>query len=121
MPIAKEFNPDIVLISAGFDAAIGHPPPLGGYNVSSACKYYTSFTDFIDHAISTPIIRTKILRTHIRLVGNFGEYLSNVKKKRNQKLIIYVNISTIKSIWVVILKWLYFPYNLLSSFKVLVT
>lgn len=37
MPIAKEFNPDIVLISAGFDAAIGHPPPLGGYNVSSAC------------------------------------------------------------------------------------
>lgn len=39
MPIAKEFNPDIVLISAGFDAAIGHPPPLGGYNVSSACKY----------------------------------------------------------------------------------
>ena len=38
MPIAKEFNPDIVLISAGFDAASGHPPPLGGYNVSSACK-----------------------------------------------------------------------------------
>ncbi|XP_022309888.2 histone deacetylase 4-like isoform X8 [Crassostrea virginica] len=37
MPIAKEFNPDIVLISAGFDAASGHPPPLGGYNVSSAC------------------------------------------------------------------------------------
>ncbi|XP_056007744.1 histone deacetylase 4-like isoform X4 [Ostrea edulis] len=37
MPIAKEFNPDIVLISAGFDAAAGHPPPLGGYNVSAAC------------------------------------------------------------------------------------
>lgn len=120
MPIAKEFNPDIVLISAGFDAAIGHPPPLGGYNVSSACKYYVSFTDFIDHAISTPIIRTKILRTNIRLVRNFRECINNVEK-RNQKLIIYVNISTIKSIWVVILKWLYFPYNLLSSFKVLVT
>jgi acetoin utilization deacetylase AcuC-like enzyme len=41
MPIAKEFNPDVVLISAGFDAAEGHPPPLGGYNVSAACKYYT--------------------------------------------------------------------------------
>lgn len=120
MPIAKEFNPDIVLISAGFDAAIGHPPPLGGYNVSSACKYYTSFTDFIDHAISTPIIRTKILRTNIRLVRNFRECINNVEK-RNQKLIIYVNISTIKSIWVVILKWLYFPNSLLSSFKVLVT
>lgn len=120
MPIAKEFNPDIVLISAGFDAAIGHPPPLGGYNVSSACKYYASFTDFIDHAISTQFIRTKILRTNIRLVRNFRECINNVEK-RNQKLIIYVNISTIKSIWVVILKWLYFPYNLLSSFKVLVT
>ncbi|KAL0267877.1 UNVERIFIED_CONTAM: hypothetical protein PYX00_010026 [Menopon gallinae] len=37
MPIAKEFDPDIVLVSAGFDAAAGHPPPLGGYKVSAAC------------------------------------------------------------------------------------
>uniref|UniRef100_A0A8D0FV35 Histone deacetylase n=1 Tax=Strix occidentalis caurina TaxID=311401 RepID=A0A8D0FV35_STROC len=31
MPIAHEFSPDVVLVSAGFDAADGHPPPLGGY------------------------------------------------------------------------------------------
>ncbi|NXL79331.1 HDAC7 deacetylase, partial [Leptocoma aspasia] len=31
MPIAHEFCPDVVLVSAGFDAAEGHPPPLGGY------------------------------------------------------------------------------------------
>lgn len=37
MPIAREFNPDVVLVSAGFDAAAGHPPPLGGYSVSPAC------------------------------------------------------------------------------------
>lgn len=37
MPIAKEFNPDIVLVSAGFDAGDGHLPPLGGYRVSPAC------------------------------------------------------------------------------------
>ncbi|XP_037936405.1 histone deacetylase 4 isoform X2 [Teleopsis dalmanni] len=37
MPIAKYFNPDIVLVSAGFDAAAGHPAPLGGYLVSPAC------------------------------------------------------------------------------------
>lgn len=37
MPIAREFSPDIVLVSAGFDAASGHPAPLGGYNVSAAC------------------------------------------------------------------------------------
>lgn len=37
MPIAREFAPDIVLVSAGFDAAVGHPPPLGGYVVSPAC------------------------------------------------------------------------------------
>uniref|UniRef100_A0A1B0DR79 histone deacetylase n=1 Tax=Phlebotomus papatasi TaxID=29031 RepID=A0A1B0DR79_PHLPP len=37
MPIAREFAPDIVLVSAGFDAASGHPPPLGGYMVSPAC------------------------------------------------------------------------------------
>ncbi|KAK1341229.1 hypothetical protein QTO34_017632, partial [Cnephaeus nilssonii] len=34
MPIAREFSPDLVLVSAGFDAAEGHPAPLGGYHVS---------------------------------------------------------------------------------------
>lgn len=38
MPIAREFSPDLVLVSAGFDAAEGHPAPLGGYHVSAKCK-----------------------------------------------------------------------------------
>ena len=38
MPIAREYNPDIVLVSAGFDAAAGHPAPLGGYDISAQCK-----------------------------------------------------------------------------------
>lgn len=38
MPIAREFAPDLVLVSAGFDAAEGHPAPLGGYHVSAKCK-----------------------------------------------------------------------------------
>ncbi|KAJ8260106.1 hypothetical protein GJAV_G00177130 [Gymnothorax javanicus] len=37
MPIAREFCPDMVLVSSGFDASEGHPPPLGGYNVSAKC------------------------------------------------------------------------------------
>lgn len=37
MPIAREYSPDIVLVSAGFDAASGHPANLGGYIVSPAC------------------------------------------------------------------------------------
>ncbi|XP_042303942.1 histone deacetylase 7 isoform X2 [Sceloporus undulatus] len=40
MPIAREFCPDVVLVSAGFDAAEGHPPPLGGYKVSAKCFGY---------------------------------------------------------------------------------
>ena len=43
MPIAREFNPDMVLVSAGFDAAIGHPAPLGGYEVTAACKFFLIF------------------------------------------------------------------------------
>lgn len=39
MPIAQEFSPDVVLVSAGFDAAEGNPVPLGGYKVSSKCKH----------------------------------------------------------------------------------
>lgn len=37
IPIAKEFQPDVVLVSAGFDAAAGHSPALGGYRVTAAC------------------------------------------------------------------------------------
>uniref|UniRef100_A0A146LH71 Histone deacetylase n=1 Tax=Lygus hesperus TaxID=30085 RepID=A0A146LH71_LYGHE len=37
MPIAKEFCPDLILVSAGFDAATGHSAPLGGYKLSPSC------------------------------------------------------------------------------------
>ena len=40
MPIAKAFNPDLVIVSAGFDAAMGHDHPIGGYLVSTACFAY---------------------------------------------------------------------------------
>uniref|UniRef100_A0A3B3Z896 Histone deacetylase n=1 Tax=Periophthalmus magnuspinnatus TaxID=409849 RepID=A0A3B3Z896_9GOBI len=40
MPIANEFGPDIVLVSSGFDAVEGHPPPLGGYTLTSKCFGY---------------------------------------------------------------------------------
>ncbi|XP_014898884.1 histone deacetylase 4-like isoform X2 [Poecilia latipinna] len=40
MPIADEFAPDIVLVSSGFDAVEGHPPPLGGYTLTSKCFGY---------------------------------------------------------------------------------
>ncbi|GAA54377.1 histone deacetylase 4/5 [Clonorchis sinensis] len=36
LPVALEFQPDLVIVSAGFDAAPGHPASLGGYNVSPA-------------------------------------------------------------------------------------
>lgn len=39
MPIANEFAPDIVLVSSGFDAVEGHPPPLGGYVLTSKCEF----------------------------------------------------------------------------------
>ncbi|XP_022251824.1 histone deacetylase 4-like isoform X3 [Limulus polyphemus] len=40
MPIARDFDPEIVLVAAGFDAANGHPAPLGGYTLSPACFGY---------------------------------------------------------------------------------
>lgn len=41
IPVLKEYKPDIILVSAGFDAAAGHTKELGGYNVSAACEYHT--------------------------------------------------------------------------------
>ena len=40
LPIARAYDPDIVLVSAGFDAAAGHAHPIGGYLVSTACFAY---------------------------------------------------------------------------------
>lgn len=40
MPIAKAFNPQLVLVSAGFDATEQHPKELGGYQVTPACFGY---------------------------------------------------------------------------------
>lgn len=37
LPIAHDFQPDVILVSCGFDAAAGHPAPLGGYRVTPAC------------------------------------------------------------------------------------
>lgn len=39
MPAANEFDPEIVLVSAGFDAVEGHDSPLGGYKVTAKCRY----------------------------------------------------------------------------------
>lgn len=39
MPIARDYRPQLVLVACGFDAAKGHPAPLGGYSVSAACEW----------------------------------------------------------------------------------
>jgi acetoin utilization deacetylase AcuC-like enzyme len=36
LPVVAEFDPQIVLISCGFDGAEGHEAPLGGYHLSPA-------------------------------------------------------------------------------------
>lgn len=39
MPIAHQFSPDVVLVSAGFDAVVGHSSSLGGYEVTAKCEF----------------------------------------------------------------------------------
>ena len=51
IPIAKEFQPDVVLVSAGFDAAAGHSPALGGYQVTAACKCRASVLKELCHGL----------------------------------------------------------------------
>jgi acetoin utilization deacetylase AcuC-like enzyme len=43
MPISKSFDPQIVLVSSGFDATEQHPNELGGYKVSPMCKSFALF------------------------------------------------------------------------------
>lgn len=46
MPIAKEYQPQLVMVACGFDAAKGHAAPLGGYSVSPACKRLFSASSY---------------------------------------------------------------------------
>ena len=39
VPVAREFSPDIILVSAGFNTTEGHPPTLGGYTVTPQCEW----------------------------------------------------------------------------------
>lgn len=39
VPIGREFSPDLILVSAGFNATDGHPPTLGGYSVTPKCEF----------------------------------------------------------------------------------
>ncbi|OAF68804.1 hypothetical protein A3Q56_03452 [Intoshia linei] len=42
MPVSYQFNPQLVLVSSGFDAAIGDP--LGNYNVSPECYGHMTYS-----------------------------------------------------------------------------
>jgi acetoin utilization deacetylase AcuC-like enzyme len=33
IPIARQFDPDMIFVSAGFDAAEGHPENVGGQHI----------------------------------------------------------------------------------------
>lgn len=52
MPIAYQFNPDLVLISAGFDAAKGDP--LGGFNISP--KGFAQMTKMLSYLADGKVI-----------------------------------------------------------------
>ena len=45
MPILQQFQPEIILVSSGFDACVGHPHPLGGYELTPTCKPRLSFSE----------------------------------------------------------------------------
>lgn len=52
MPIAYEFNPELVLVSAGFDACVGDP--IGKYHVSP--EAFGSFTHWLSSLANGKII-----------------------------------------------------------------
>jgi hypothetical protein len=70
LPIAREFDPDLVLVSAGFDAAAGDP--LGGCEVSpeGACRAQHARThtrtppSLIPNSLHSRTYKHNTLRTH---------------------------------------------------------
>lgn len=46
MPILEQYQPELILVSSGFDACVGHPHPLGGYELTPTCKTECLATNF---------------------------------------------------------------------------
>jgi len=60
MPILEQFQPELILVSSGFDACIGHIHPLGGYELTPTCNTYVlnftlecCFSSFLGFAYMT--------------------------------------------------------------------
>ena len=50
LPIAKEYQPQLIIVSAGFDAAAGHPSDIGGYKVTpEGFGYMTAALRVVSH------------------------------------------------------------------------
>ena len=76
MPIARSFNPEFVLVSAGFDGASGHSPKLGGYDISAACESF-----FADH-------RLLLLRYLWCFRSGYGEMTRSLMALANGKVVL---------------------------------
>ena len=47
-PNFRDFAPDIVLVSAGFDAGVGHEHPIGGYKVIFFSQRSVRYNKIVD-------------------------------------------------------------------------
>ncbi|TNN16732.1 Histone deacetylase 4 [Schistosoma japonicum] len=56
LPVACEFQPSLVLVSAGFDAAPGHSANLGGYSVSPAAFGWMTRLLSIDRIANSKVV-----------------------------------------------------------------
>ncbi|CAH8837547.1 unnamed protein product [Trichobilharzia szidati] len=56
LPVAYEFQPSLVLVSAGFDAAPGHSANLGGYSVSPAAFGWMTRLLSVDRIANSKVV-----------------------------------------------------------------
>ncbi|CAH8472547.1 unnamed protein product [Schistosoma turkestanicum] len=56
LPVACEFQPSLILISAGFDAAPGHSANLGGYSVSPAAFGWMTRLLSMEHIANSKVV-----------------------------------------------------------------
>lgn len=63
------------MVSAGFDAAAGHPPPLGGYKLSPACFGFMTqqLIQLANGKVRYTLYSTVIVQYKVVLILNTGE------------------------------------------------
>ena len=98
IPILRDYEPDIILVSAGFNATNGHPPTLGGYSLTPKCEGWHINLNCIFLHMSTCFLLT-MLHIQYLFVYVVAKGISSVQLYCITRALYFVQLLVVHIMW----------------------